>query len=233
MGKVILWAMVCWSCNSEFKVSLDGYESGATITQKVGEFFSLKVNTEGDTGTWVPELRIMITDGDDDAIGYALMSWGRSGRYVEYVDNDITGLFLTKDLPTDAQLKIEWAGASEFYDIKSTPGRYMFSTPPEFITRESQPVQLQWNLSYNAKLQAGDHITWYVVSDHGGVSNLKEHTLDAATNKVRIIVEEEDTTHQEDEESCHIFAAKITRAGENVAVNAASVLGLGRPDCEF
>ena len=102
---------------------------------------------------------------------------------------------------------VEGFGASTSYHIKSTPGPYMFSAPPEFISLESMPVQLQWRLSYNTELQAGDTITWHIfrafgtppysyLSFEGGPSSYYgeesvPHTVSEATKTVHIGVDPE------------------------------------------
>ena len=223
MIRLVLLAMVCCSCGGSNEVWLDGYERGATITKRVGEFFSLKVKmTEGiGKGTWTPEWGLRITDSDGNNINHALMSWhgprvvAKTGRR----DVNFTELFLAKDLPAGAKLRV----VSASYNIKSTPGPYMFSAPPEFISLESMPVQLQWRLSYNTELQAGDIITWQLFSDFYTISNTAQYTVSEATKTVHIGVDPEPPpqAHDKEEISCRIFVAKITRAGKHVSVNAA------------
>ena len=231
MIRLVLLAMVCCSCGGSSEVWLDGYERGATITKRVGEFFSLKVKTSGgggSGGTSIPFFGMSIKDSDGNEIDHALMRWGFSSFAIRAGGAELhfEELFLAKDLPKEAKLKVSWYAGGASYNIKSTPGPYMFSAPPEFISLESMPVQLQWRLSYNTELQTGDVITWNLCGRMlGGMCNQRyneaQHTVRSTTSTVLINVgEEEDITDYTTEDIC-IFFAKITRAGKDISVNAA------------
>ena len=75
MIRLVLLAMVCCSCDRSSEVWLDGYERGATITKRVGEFFSFGVEKKVSTGTQLYQTRIFIMDSDGNEIDYAIMSW--------------------------------------------------------------------------------------------------------------------------------------------------------------